>query len=268
MSSSMSSAQHQTRTGGVATRQQSTNQANQAGAFFVLDENSDDPDTSTCMVGPNIHLPTETTEQIPLTPTACAAVDTKDTATLNVRVMDDNDEMWATEADHRTGWNKTFKSGTYRGMLHGVVLSDYPKQVVSLTKAKSVPTNMREFLSWAQRHHRIDVTVSTERKTGGPASAGTCPGGCKECTHKGSNAPSIRLTCKICGAVRKEARHPQRQDPATRSRHTDHRRSNAREWHIALIVELTFILFRVRSSTLSRQHVQLLRIVMKSWQIG
>ena len=49
--------------------------------------------------------------------------------------MDDNDEQWATEADHRTGWNKTFKSGTYRGMLYGIVF-DYPNQVVSLARAK------------------------------------------------------------------------------------------------------------------------------------
>ena len=95
------------------------------------------------MVGQNIPLPTETIEQIPLTPTASAAVDTKDTATFNVRVMDDNDEIWATEADDGTGWNKTFTSGTYRGMLYGVVLRDYPKQIVSLTKAQSVRTNIR-----------------------------------------------------------------------------------------------------------------------------
>ena len=91
--------------------------------------------------------------------------------------MDDNDEPWLSETDHRTGWNKEFKSGTYRGMLYGIVLRDYPKQVVSLAKAKSVPANMREFLSWAQRHYRIDVTASTvERKTGEPASADPCPG--------------------------------------------------------------------------------------------
>ena len=133
------------------------------------------------MVGLNIPLPTETTEQTPLIPTASAAVDAKATATFDARVTDDNDEIWTIEADHRTGWNKTFKSGTYRGILYGVVVRGYPKQVVSLTKAKSVPTYMREFLSWAQRHYRIDITASTvERKTGGPASAGTCPGGCKE----------------------------------------------------------------------------------------
>ena len=143
--------------------------------------------------------------------------------------MDDNDEIWATETDNRTGWNKTFKSGTYRGMRYGVVWRDYPKQVVSLTKANNVVTNMREVLSWAQRHCRIDVTAfSVERKTGGLASVGTCPGGCKEFSQKGSNAHSIRLTCKICGTVREEERRPQRQDPATCShRHTDHRGSNA-----------------------------------------
>ena len=51
-------------------------------------------------------------------------------------------------------------------MLYGIVLRDYPKQVVKLTTAKSVPTNVREFLFWAQRLYRIDVTASTaERKT-------------------------------------------------------------------------------------------------------
>ena len=43
-----------------------------------------------------------------------------------------------------------FQSGTYRGMLYGIVLRDYPKQVISLAKAKSVPANVRESLSWAQ----------------------------------------------------------------------------------------------------------------------
>ena len=124
------------------------------------------------MVGQHVFLPREANEQVSLTPTASAAMDTKDTAIFNARVMDDNDEMRAIEADHRTGRNNTFKSGTYRGMLYGVILRDYPKKVASLTKAKSVPTNMREFLSWAQRHYRIDVVASVERETGGPAAAG------------------------------------------------------------------------------------------------
>ena len=47
-------------------------------------------------------------------------------------------------------------------------------------------------------------------------------------SHKGSNARFARLTCKICGAIRIEERHPQRQDPATCSQqHTDHRGSHA-----------------------------------------
>ena len=72
-----------------------------------------------------------------------------------------SDEPWARVTDHRTGWNKAFKSGTYRGMLYGIVLRDYQKQVESLAKAKSVLANMRECLSWVQRHYRIDVTAST-----------------------------------------------------------------------------------------------------------
>ena len=178
MSSSSFSTQNQTRTTRMATRQQLTDRANQIGACFVLNEYSDDPDTSAYLVGQHVPLPGEATEQVPLTPTASATVDTKDTATFTARVMDDNDEIWTTEADHRTGWNKTLMSGTYRGMLYGILLHDHPKQVVSLTIAKSVTTNMREFLSWAQRHYRIDVTTSTvERKTGGMASTGTCRGG-------------------------------------------------------------------------------------------
>ena len=87
---------------------------------------------------------------------------------------------------------------------------------------------MREFLSWAPRHYSIDVTTSTvEHKTGGIATAGTCPGGCKEVSHKDSNAHSIRLTCKICGTVREEDRHPRRQDPPTCSHRRTDRRSNA-----------------------------------------
>ena len=129
------------------------------------------------MVGRNVLLPTELTEQTLLTATASAAVDIMKTGIFDVHAMDDNDEPWASETDHRTGWNQEFKSGTYRGILYGIVLRDYPKQVVSLAKAKSVLANMREFLSLAQRHYRIDVTASTvERKKGGPASAGARPG--------------------------------------------------------------------------------------------
>ena len=86
-------------------------------ACFVLNQYNDDPDTSAHMVGQHVPLPGETTEQVQLTPTASNTVDTKDTATFDARVIDDNDETWTIKVHHRTGWNKTFKSGTYRGML-------------------------------------------------------------------------------------------------------------------------------------------------------
>ena len=108
--------------------------------------------------------------------------------------------------------------------MYGIVLRDYPKQVASRAKAQSVSTNMREFLSWAHRHYRIDVS-------GRPACRHLLlrvQVDVKSFVTQGSNAHSIRLTCKICGTVRKEERHPQRQDSATCShRHTDHKGSNA-----------------------------------------
>ena len=97
---------------------------------FVLNDFSDDPETSAKMVGQNVPLPTEGTEQIPLTSTASAVVDIKKAGTFDVHAMDDNDEPWASETDHRTGWNTSFRSGTYRGMLYGIVLRDQPKQLV------------------------------------------------------------------------------------------------------------------------------------------
>ena len=90
MSSSSSSTQNQKRTARMATRQHLSNQANQAGECFVLNEHSDDPDTSAYMVGQNVPLPTKPTELTPLTPTASAAVDIKKTATFDVRAVDDN----------------------------------------------------------------------------------------------------------------------------------------------------------------------------------
>ena len=104
----------------MATRQQLTDRVNQTVVCFVLDEYSDDPDISAYMVGQNVPLPPEATEHIPFTPTASAAVYTKNGVNFNDRVMNDNDEPWATEADHRTSWNETFKSGTHRGVLYGI----------------------------------------------------------------------------------------------------------------------------------------------------
>ena len=166
----------------------------------------------------------------------------------------------------------TGQDGTKRSRAERIVVccmelfcATYPKQVVSLTKAKSVPTNMREFLSWAQRHYRIDVTASTvERKTGGLASAGICWRVLRWMqgdSHNGSNAHSIRLTCKVCGTVRREERHPIRHDKVQLHTLIDTwitgKATDTRERRIVSIVEPALILLRVRSSTLSRQHVQL-----------
>ena len=70
----------------------------------------------------NVPLPTEPAKQTPLTLTASAAVDIKKGCIFDDHAMDDNDEPWLSETDHRTGRNKDFKSGTYRGMLYGFVL--------------------------------------------------------------------------------------------------------------------------------------------------
>ena len=129
--------------------------------------------------------------------------------------MDDKDEIWATEADHRTNGTKRSRAERVVVCCMELFCAIFRNKLYRRPKQRALPTNMREFLSWAQRHYRIDVTAPTaERKTGGMTYAGTCPGGCKEFSHKGLNAQSVRLTCNICGAVRKEERHPQRQDPA------------------------------------------------------
>ena len=109
-------------------------------------------------------------------------------------------------------------------MLYVFFFARLPEQVVSLAKAKSVPANMREFLSWAQRHHRIDVTATiVEAKQAGRHLLVRAQVDAKIFLIK------VRvLTCKICGAVRREERHPPRQDPASCShRRMDHRESNA-----------------------------------------
>ena len=75
-------------------------------------------------------------------------------------------------------------------------------------------------------------------------------------SHKGSNAHFIRLTCKICGTVRREERRAPRQDPASSSHRRGSQgtqRTHAKDIFVS-IVEITLILFLVRSTTLWRQH--------------
>ena len=176
----------------------------------------------------NVPLSVEAVNKTSLTPTPSVAVDIKKVGIFDVHVMDDNDESWLSETDHRTDWNNEFKSGTHREMLYGIVLWDNQKQVVSLVKTKSVSANIREFFSWTHSHYRNDVTASTvERKYRESTSVGPCPDGCTDFSRKGSNARFIRMTCKFYGVVRNEERHPSRQGPASCShRHTDHKGSN------------------------------------------
>ena len=68
----------------------------------------------------------------------------------------------------------------------------------------------------------------------------------------------LRLTCKICGTVRKEDRHPQRQDPAQLHVPIDTRTTggggatHTRARHTVLIVELALIpIFNVLETTRS-----------------
>ena len=86
---------------------------------------------------------------------------------------------------------------------------------------------MRYFLSWTQKHYRIDATTSTiQRKTGEPTSVDPCPNGRKEFSHKGSKVYFVRPTRKIHGTVRKELRMPLLYPASCSQRHTDHRESN------------------------------------------
>ena len=120
--------------------------------------------------------------------------------------------------------------------------------------------NMREFLSWAQRHYRIDVTISTvERKSGGMASTGTVPGRC--------DVPGLRARSAVPLAKKNVIRSDKTQLHIPIDTRTTGRATHTRHRRIVLNVELALIPFRVRSSTLSRQHVRLLRIVIKSGRI-
>ena len=77
MPPSSSSSQNQSRTDRMMRRQHLSNQVKQVGMCFVLNDYSDDPDTSAFMVGQNVPLPKESARQTPLTSDASTAVDTE-----------------------------------------------------------------------------------------------------------------------------------------------------------------------------------------------
>ena len=106
------------------------------------------------MVDQNVPLPTEPTEQMPLTPTASAAVDIKNTATFNDRAMHDNDEPWATEADHRTSWNKYVQE---RDVSRHVVWNCFarisePRQRVSLQTCVNFSLGHKDIIASMLQH--------------------------------------------------------------------------------------------------------------------
>ena len=76
------------------------------GVCFVLNNYSDDPDTSAYMIGQNVPIPSEPVKQTPMTPTASAAVDFEKKGIFDSHALDDNDEPWLSETDQRTGWSK------------------------------------------------------------------------------------------------------------------------------------------------------------------
>ena len=102
------------------------------------------------MVDQNVPLPTKPTALTPLTPTASAAVAIKKTATFDVRAMDDNRRAMGDRGRSQDRLEQHVQERNVSRYAVWHFLRDYPKQVASLAKAKSVSTNMHEFLSWAQ----------------------------------------------------------------------------------------------------------------------
>ena len=176
-----------------------------------------------------------------------------------------NDEPWLSEADHRRGWNKEFKNKTSRGMLYRTFLRDYPKQVKSLAKPKSVPANMREFLSLGHRDMAaLTLTASTVERTN--RRAGICWSAPRsmqgffsqwsECAFQQVDVRNLWYRSK--GRASSSTTGASHMFSPT---HGPHGKQRTRERHVVSIVEPTLILFRV---TITKQH---LRIVMKILQI-
>ena len=93
-----------------------------------------------------------------------------------------------------------------------------------------------------------------------------CPGGCKDFLTMVQMRVSSGRHAKfvVLFGVKNVIRHDKTQLHFLIDTRITGEAMHTRERHIALIVELTLILFRVRSTMLLKQHVQLLRIVMKS----
>ena len=183
--------------------------------------------------GGKVSFSMESTRETPWTPTVPIAVDTRTKNILDVHAVDDDDESWSSEDKHKSGWNTRFKGGTYRGMLYGVVLQNYSRQVVLLVRAGDVPVNfslghknttklMRRlpFYSAKQTNRHLLFRVKVDAK---------------KLSYKGSEEHSVR---KMRDTVRKGRRTP-RLDPNSFSRRHTGKTNYTRERYIASIIELT-----------------------------
>ena len=112
----------------------------------------DDNETFTNMVDGEVSLSMEPTKPIFPTPVAFNAVDTGKKNIPNIHTANDDDGPRSNGDEHKSDRNTRFKNGTYRGMLSGDVLRDYPKQVVPPTKAGNASTDVCECLSWTQKY--------------------------------------------------------------------------------------------------------------------
>ena len=114
MSPSSPSSKTQTRTVRMTTQLHLCSQPKKVTTCFVLNDCSDDSETLANIAGQNVPLPTEVTGQTLLTPkasTASTAVDTRTGSVFDVHAVDDDDEPWMRETDHKSCWNTRFKRG-------------------------------------------------------------------------------------------------------------------------------------------------------------
>ena len=155
-------------------------------------------------------------------------------------------------------------------MLYGVVLRDYPKQVVSLIKAGSVPANMREFFSCdtknttaSTRQLPLYSAKQASRHLLFPAQVDAK----SSLTRVRKNIPSGQRARFVAPFEKSVERHDWTQLYVLNDIRITGRATHTRERHIASIVELSLILLCVRSAMLTRQHAQHHQTVMEGPQV-
>ena len=133
----------------MTTRQHLSSHLRKVTTCFVLDDCDVDCETFANIVDGDLSFSMEPAKQTSSTPIAFNAVDTREGNILDIHTAYDDDGPRSGGDEHESDRN-TFKNGTYCGMLSGDALRDYPKQVVSLTKAGNASTDLCEFLPWTK----------------------------------------------------------------------------------------------------------------------